>query len=194
MKKALKLFVWTLGFIILLDLFISGFSNYDYGLRCTRCLREYHVVENRFCGITYWKMEKLIFPGYNWEEITGTPCQHIYRKGGYGQEKFSLFGAGEHDGMTPEGNLFRPRLQTLQDAFDLYSRFPNKELMRETIADADQCLPADATADFAHDPRNKSGYLVLLAFSLDKAQSEQDWKTALESTRAQLAPDTIKSK
>jgi len=181
---------WSVVLFIIASAAFGGFSTYDYSLRCTRCLREYSVIESRFWGLTYWKTEKLIFAGYDLSKFTDIPDEHIYRKGGFGEETYSILSVLMDDGMTAEGALFNPRFRALKDAFELYNRFPNQELMRETMSFADECLPPDATIDFLHDPRHqKTTFLSVLQISLDNAKSEQDWKDSLENAKSLLASD-----
>jgi len=69
------------------------------------------------------------------------------------------------DGITSEGVMFRPRWQALREAFDLYGRVPNKDLMRETLNLIDATFPADATLEEPKSPRLlNSGSVMLLAF------------------------------
>jgi hypothetical protein len=128
-----------------------------------------------------------VFPGYDLDGLTNDPNQHTYRTGGFGSETYSFMSVLMTDGMTGEGNLFRPRWELLGTAFKLYQKFPNKVLMRETLDLADEYLPPDATAAFFKGPHNQSGDLMLLAFSLETAKSEQDWKTALDNFKLQVA-------
>jgi hypothetical protein len=189
MKKTLKILAWVVGLFIAVNVIASGFSTFDYSWRCTRRLREYHVVEKRFAGFTYSRKETLEFPGYDMTGLIDSPRQHIYRKGGYGEETYSLFSIVMADGITAEGNFFRSRWEALDAAFKLYQKFPNKDLMRETIDFADKCQPPDAAIDFTKNPHNKSAYLTLLALSLESAKSEQDWKADLVNIKSEIASD-----
>jgi hypothetical protein len=188
MKKVLEPLVWCVALFLVISASFGGFSTYDYSLRCTRCLREYQLVEHRFLGITFSRKEKLIFQGYDLGDFADISHDHIYRKGGVGEEGYYLLGMMMKDGMTAEGSLFKARFQVLKDAFELYKNFPNKELMRETMSFADECLPPDATLDFLHNPRyKKTAFLSILQSSLDRAKSEQDWKTALDDAKDLMA-------
>jgi len=163
----------------------------DYYPRCTRCLRTYTVVEKKLFGYTYSKTQKLDFVGYDLDEITGTPCQHIYARGGFGKQTFYLKG----DGSFPEERVFRYRWKVLTKAFPLYQHFHNKKLMRETLDFADECIPPDATLYFLNTEEGaKAFYLSILADNLTSIQSEQDWKAALNSVKSQMAADAAKAK
>jgi hypothetical protein len=180
---------------LILGLITSSFKTYDYGLECTHCLREYHVVEKSCLGITYLKTQTLQFAGYDheFEEITGKPCEHIYRTSGFGRQTYAPFflGSVEGDGITSEGVIFRYRREALKQAFVLYQRIPNKELALQTFAVIDECLPASATVKGMYDPIHPAaknwGYPLLLANNLESVQSETEWKTALEKAKADLA-------
>ena len=190
MKRALQISGCLLALFILANAWCCGFVVYDYHLTCTRCLRSERIVEKKFCGITYPRTEKLTFAGYDLSGLTGAPCQHIYREGGFGRQTYFLGGSVESDGEFPEGVLFRFRMTVLRQAFQLDQRFPDKDLMRETMNFADRCLPPDATVDFMNDPkRERDGYLLISSNSLENAQSGHDWKAALEDAKSQMASD-----
>jgi hypothetical protein len=192
MKKQL---LRILSFVfVLLILWISvpyGFSNYDYDKRCTRCLREYHVLEKRFVGLTYYKSEELVFAGYDLADFTGTPCVHVYRTDGFGRETFNPIGGGMiADGVTAEGTLFRFRWEALKATFDLYLKTHNKELLKQSMDFIDSILPPDAIVNFLNDPRYKNTpYLMLLSQELSGAKSELDWTNALMKIKSELSQE-----
>lgn len=166
----------------------SGFSTYDYDYKCTKCLRDYHEVEYKFFGHTYRKTEHLEFAGNDWTSIFGAPCEHVYRTGTYGQES----GGMKADGITAEGTLFGHRWDTLNTAFVLYQKFPNKDLMKRTIQVADTILPPDATVDYMKDPKmNKMGLLIVFNQDLGAAKSEQDWDAALKKVELELIKSRV---
>ena len=171
-------------------LLICAGNTYDYGLQCTRCLREYHVVQLRLWQIPFYQTKTVQFAGYDLESITGKPCEHIYRRTGFG-ESWALGLIG--DGMTGEGSFFRMRSYALRDAFKTYQQFPDKELMRKTLNFIDACLPPDASVQDRKTYPNQI-YLMFLSRSLTDVRSAQDWKAALADIQSEMAAGTFPSK
>jgi len=166
--------------------FVSfGFSTFDYGWRCTKCLRDSHVIEHQFLGITYWRSSKLRFAGHDLTPITGSPCQHVFRKGGFGRSFGGLFGGGIGCGMTGEGGIFQWRWSSLSAAFELNEQFRNKDLLVETFRVVDTLLPPDATLSFYRTDKAELSLskLAELSIALEKANSESEWSTALAAAQ-----------
>ena len=174
---------FLIGLFIVIAVQGFGFSTYDYDLKCTKCLRDYHVVEYKYLGLTYSKTEHLNLEGNDLSQVFGEPCQHIYRKGEYGRQIGGLM----EDGETAEGQLFSLRWKTIASAFDLYKKFPNKELLRKTFQITDSILPPDATLDYMHNPKSSNeGFLFLLSHDLEVAKSEKDWADALKKIETEM--------
>ncbi len=164
MKKAF----WVLAVAFILVVIVHGFSTYDYQWQCTRCLRDYRIVEKRFYGITYSRTQTLVSPGHDLTEITGASCQHIYRKGGFGEDRNYVISILMSDGMTAEGGNVSPALEcNLRKHLIYMGEFQIKALdSRETLNLIDTCFPADATVDEPKSPRLlNSGSVMLLIFS-----------------------------
>jgi hypothetical protein len=167
-----------IGILVVLVLGFFGSSTYDYGFKCTKCLRDSHVVEKRVFGITYWRSSRLRFEGYDLKPITGSACQHVFRKNG--------FGDGIGCGLTAEGGLFKERWEGLASAFKLNETVRDNTLLRKTLFAADSYLPPDATISYQNSKEGRETLpkLYLLSFLLRKAQNRAEWEAALAQAEA----------
>jgi hypothetical protein len=172
--------------LIILAIFSTGFSTYDYSLKCTRCLQEYQVVEYQFCGGTYHSKKHLVFERYDMNEILGAPCEHVYRTGGFGREAVGMIS----DGETAEGNFFRPRWEVIETAFALNKQFPNKELLRRTLTITDKMFPPDALMkDKAVIYKENGDVFTSLWANLAQAKTAEAWERAVSDAETEFSKE-----
>jgi hypothetical protein len=190
MKGAVKV-ILVLSILPAIYLLGSGFSTYDYGHRCTKCLRDYHVVEKRYFGIVYRKNEALRFEGHDLQKLLGTPCAHVYRKAGFGESFGGLWASGIGCGITAEGSLFGNRWRSLKLAFELQQRFPESGLLERTALLVESILPSDATIEihkrdrYSSELHSRQRSLATLRGKLESVATEEDWADALTEMEEQ---------
>ncbi|MGJ8650474.1 MAG: hypothetical protein ACSHX4_08950 [Opitutaceae bacterium] len=172
--------------VIILGIFFGGllFSTYDYGYTCISCLKDYHIVEDKFAGITYRKNEKLTSEGFKeYEAVFGSPCVHTFKTGGFGRSFGGLWGDGIGCGSTDEGKLFRERKQILQTAMMLSYHFDDTELFKRTMVLVDEWFPKDMTFDYWEDVTNLERMTKVYEFEekLRNVETLDQWRSAIDS-------------
>jgi hypothetical protein len=176
---------------------LGAWSTYDYELNCTKCKFHKHVVVERFLGIPFYRSTTEHGSGADYQRIFGQPCQHVFRRGGFGRSSRGLIGGAGGCGITAEGNFLRPRTETVEATFDLEHQIPNKELAVQTFQLIDRFLPPDARMEQREQFPNASlGNLFQLRMYLFRVQTSEQWRDVLECAREnfsrqpQLPPDT----
>jgi len=156
--------------------YLGGRTTYDYGLNCTKCHKDYHVVERKFLGFTYNTKKTLRQDPPYYATFTGQECDHVFRRGGFGRSTF--FGIG--CGITGEGIFFRDRNRALRSAFRLGDQLDAPELAKRTMVVVDSLLPPDI--DWMEKPRKtdeEQMMLYLFGAMLEKIEDEDAWRKLL---------------
>jgi hypothetical protein len=191
-RISLILFAVLLVFsaFLLLILLCTGFgawTTHDYSLNCAKCLKSRHVIEQHFYGIVFSRTTKDVEPAADYERIFGYPCQHIFRKGGFGRSSHSLSRSIIGCGITAEGSLVRPRMEAVSAVYDAERLFHDRDLTLDTFRLIDTLMPADIRMeqrnDLATTARNN---LFLLGTSLRNVETVQQWHTVLDLAKKNL--------
>ena len=182
MKKTIYLIIpllFIVGVWFLLE--TGGWLTYDYGLHCTRCLLDRHVIEKRLFGYTVSRRETVRTPAQDYERLFGHPCKHVFRTGGTGSSRGLFLDRGIMCGITAEGAIFSYRLGAMQSVYDVERNFVDNELALRTFKLIDGLLPADATLDDIENlTPDFAGVLSLLARKLYKVSSTEEWRGVLK--------------
>jgi hypothetical protein len=176
--------------VVLFAAFARGaWTTWAYGLRCNKCLRYRHVVEQRFFGIRFYSSSTEWTPGEPYARIFGQPCQHIVRGGGLGRSSHSLYGARVRCGLTADGSFFRTRIHAVTLTYELALRFDDTQLARDTFSIIDRLMPPDAQAARRKEiPPQAIDTLWQLVQYLDGVRTAADWKAVLQSARDDFRP------
>ena len=159
-------------------------TTWDYGLDCTKCLAEGRVVEERVFGFVVFRRTTFEPPPTDYERIFGRPCEHEFRRGGFGRQAH-FHGGTIACGMTAEGMRIEPRLHAMGATYDVERRLGDRALAIETLAFIDTVIAPDegiASSDDAF--RGRAIALGELAHRLERATTVDDWRAALRSGRA----------
>lgn len=181
--KAFKIILWvSIAFVV--SALFGAWGRYDYGVRCSKCLAKKHVVEWQFLGIPLTRRTQDQKGAQNYEGVFGRPCEHVLRQGGFGRTSISLFGGGIGCGMTGEGMLVRPRMDAVSAVYEIHARLDDRGLALETFQFIEELMPADLGLQALKDlPLAAPVTLSHLASYLQKAQTVEDWRSALEAAR-----------
>ena len=172
----------------------------DYGATCTRCLQRQKGLETWLLGARVWHTEKLAPPlwvGYDpddpplpavapkiYEEIFGQPCDHLFKREGFGREQHSFLMSSIGCGQYPDGIAFSPRANFIEALYRLHKRVKNPPFARATYAVLDQLFPPNtsitAALDLHHEAMWPTSYLAQATAILNLIDSEAEWKTALD--------------
>jgi hypothetical protein len=68
--KPLKAILWF-SIALIVCVALGAWTTFDYGLRCTKCLADKHVVEEHFFGIPFFRSATDRYPGADYERIFG---------------------------------------------------------------------------------------------------------------------------
>ncbi len=175
---------------ILIGVFFAGllFQTYDYGKTCIYCLRDYHVVEEQFCGVTFYRKSKLRDEGYpRYEEVFGHPCEHVYKTGGFGRSIGGIWGGGIGCGMTAEGVLFRQRKAIIGLSYRLSETTRETAPLITTIELMDIWFPETLLKDFSGDTSLVSaGQNAAFSWEndLQDVQTVEEWNTVIKNAQA----------
>jgi hypothetical protein len=189
--KISKCFLW-----LSIAAFICGafgaWTTFDYSLDCTKCLASKHVVEQKAFGITISHSTEDEDKGEDYPRIFGHPCEHVFRKGGFGEAWHSLFGSGIGCGVTGEGIFIRPRLEAVAVTYDAEQRLHDRDLTLATFQLIDTLMPADSRMPPQHAwPQTPRRTTSLLGIFLRRAETVEQWRLVLEAAY-QNFPDTSK--
>jgi len=153
---------------------LIGGSTYDYGLRCTKCLLDRHIIERKCFGIPFYRSSTKRTKAADCEGIFNQPCQHVFRTGGFGRSP--LFGGSIGCGVTAEGNFLRYRIQAVVTTYELAKRFGDKQTARDTFAVIDRLMPPDTRpSEGAYIPSE----LMQLSWYLEKVTTREEWLDVL---------------
>ena len=97
-KVILWLFVAFVAFVVCIA--FRAWTTFDYGLDCAKCLLGKQFVEQQLFGITVSRRTVNVERAADYERIFGHPCEHVFRKGGFGRGTHSLLSFGIGCGMT----------------------------------------------------------------------------------------------
>jgi hypothetical protein len=162
----------------------GAWTTYDFGLRCTKCLADKHVVEQQLFGLTLSRRSKDRDPAADYERIFGHPCEHVFRKGGFGRGWHSLLGSGIGCGITGEGVLIRPRIEAVSAAYDAEQRLHDRKLTLDTFQLIDTLMPPDIQMRHRHDlPETAQSTTLLLGSFLRRAKTVEQWRAVLAAAR-----------
>src|SRR3954463_11081479 len=95
-SSKIPLVVWFFLCVLVCIAFIpvcvafGAWKGYDYSLVCAKCLASKHIIEQHFLGITFSRTMRNTKPAADYERIFGHPCEHIFRKSGFGRVSHSL--------------------------------------------------------------------------------------------------------
>ena len=180
MKKRIVITSVVVAAILVLAWGMGGRTAFDYGLTCTRCLDDSHVIERKFLGVTYSTKRTHRGKPSEYFDITGHECEHVYHKGGFGRSWISWSGSGIGCGSTAEGMVFRDRNQAIRRTFELHQRFGNKELAKRTVELIDRWLPADFEWKSARGRSESRDRLLCFSWAFQETESEEGWQRLLD--------------
>lgn len=180
MKKRIVITGVLVAVILVFAWGMGGRSAFDYGLTCTRCLNDSHVIERKFLGVTYSTKRTPRGKPTEYFEITGRKCEHVYHKGGFGRSWISWSGSGIGCGSTAEGMVFRDRNQSIKRTFELHQRFGDKELARRTLELIDRWLPADFDWKASRGRSESQDRLLCFSWAFKETESKEEWQRLLD--------------
>lgn len=162
---------------------LGAWSTFGYGLHCVRCLAEKHANEVRLFGVPVYRSTSKLYQAPDYELIIGQPCQHIFRKGGFGRGRYSLRGCSIGCGQTWEGSVFGKRKEAIAATFKLHQQLGQRQLALATLRAIDLALPPDASLDRG-DPRSDASKetLFYLPQFLGQAQTADEWRKVLAAS------------
>ena len=178
-------FILRLAIALIVCAALGAWSTYDYGLRCTKCLAGKHVVEQRFFGIPFFRSTTTRATEADYERIFGHPCQHIFRKGGFGRGSRLLFmPAAVACGSTAEGSFVRPRIEAVSATYAVERRLPGRELALDTLRAIDQMWPPDIKLEQREEISQQARSTVLnLGFYLPRVKTVEQWQAVLTAAQ-----------
>jgi hypothetical protein len=181
--NAVKPILWFfIGFIVCVA--FGAWTTFDYGLQCTKCLVDKHVVEQHLFGITISRRTEDRDSGADYERVFGHPCQHVFRKGGFGRGSHSLFGSSIGCGITGEGAFVRPRLEAVAATYDAENRLHNHALTVATFGLIDTLMPPEIKMQQRRDlPETAQSTTILLGSFLRRAKTVEQWRAVLDAAR-----------
>jgi hypothetical protein len=170
----------------------------DYSATCARCLQHVRGTDIFILGIRVSHKERAVqqhgglmsvdafgprIPSVDssaYEKIFGHPCQHLFKRGGFGRQTLGLVA----DGYYPEGVAFSPRTDAIEALYRLHARVDDQPLAQSTYAVIDRLFPSDTPIASALELRrefnNPTSKLATATSILNVIGSETEWKTALE--------------
>ncbi len=180
MKKRVVIASLVVTVFLVLAWGMGGRTGFDYGLTCTKCLDDSHVIERKLLGVTYSTKTTHRGAPLDYVKIMGHECEHVFHKGGRGRSWISLSGSGIACGMTAEGMVFRDRNGAIRRTFELHQRFGNKELAKRTLKVIDRWLPPDFDWKGARDRSESQDRLLVFSWTFQETESEEGWETLLD--------------
>lgn len=186
--------LWS-ALAVVLAFLLGAWTTIDYGLRCTKCLTDQHVVEQRFFGITFARSAKARTPPADYERIFGRPCEHVFRKGGFGWGTHGLLGGIIGCGITGEGMFVEPRIIAIRSVYSAEARLHERDLTLASFELVDRLFPADLNLkDRKSLDYTTPSTLVTFASYLEKAQSVDAWRKAIAEAKDDFSKrrDTVR--
>lgn len=185
--RPIEIILWVL-IVFVVCLAFGAWSTYDYGLQCTKCLAGKHVVEQQLFGLTVLRGTEDRERAADYERIFGRPCEHVFRKGGFGRGSHSLLGSSIGCGITGEGVLVRPRLEAVFAAYDIERRLIDPELTLATFDLIDTLMPPDISIDQRHAvPDTAQSKSFLISLYLRRANAVEEWRAVLHAARGDFS-------
>jgi hypothetical protein len=179
--KAIKIILWLFVALIVCIAF-GAWTTYDYGLDCTKCLLGKQVVEQQLFGITVFRRTVNVERAADYERIFGQPCEHIFRKGGFGRGSHSLLGSGIGCGMTGEGVFVRPRVEAVSATYAAEQRLHDHELTLDTFRLIDTLMPPNIQMQQRRDlPETAQSTVSLLGSFLRRVKTAEQWRAVLDA-------------
>ena len=181
--KLSKVILWlSIAFIVCVA--FGAWTTFDYNLKCAKCLASKHVVEQQLFGITVSRTTKDMDPAADYQRIFGHPCEHVFRKGGFGRGWHSLLGSGIGCGITGEGGFVRPRIEAVSATYDAEHRLHDHDLTLATFQLIDTLMPPDVQMQQRRDlPETAQSTTFLLGSFLRRAKTVEQWRAVLDATR-----------
>jgi hypothetical protein len=140
-----------------------------------------HTVEQRFFGITCFRRTSDGSPGPDYARIFGHPCQHVFRKGGFGRgARFLFMPTVIGCGSTAEGMLVRPRVEAVAATFAAERRLRDRGLALDTFRVIDNLFPPDTESNQLRElPKEARSAASSLGFYLSRVQTVEEWQAVL---------------
>ena len=163
---------------------------------CASCLQHAYLHEKKCLGYCYYSRRQLAqrhggimspasfspsIPQVDpqlYQEIFGRPCEHRFKKGGFGRARRTPLGTRYSDGTHNEWHVFLPRLTLVEGIYHCYQATGNASLARETYQVIDELLPVDAE-EIRHYKE-----LLDLGDRLKKVSNEEEWMKLLSELRS----------
>lgn len=180
MKKRVVIASLVVTAFLVLAWGMGGRTGFDYGLTCTKCLDDSHVIERKFLGVTYSTKTTHRGAPSDYVDIMGQECEHVFHKGGCGRSWITWSGHGIGCGMTAEGMVFRDRNQAIRRTFELYRRLGSKELAKRTLDLIDRLLPPDFDWTASRGLSADRERLLCFGWAFEKTDTEESWKRLLD--------------
>jgi hypothetical protein len=200
MKK--RRVIFTLAGFLLIFCAWSTRTIVDYGATCARCLQHVKGVETWILGVrvshkevavqrrgglmsvdTFDPRIPLVDPSA-YEKIFGQPCQHLFKRGGFGREKHFFVGSLAGDLSSPAGPAFSPRTDAIEALYRLNDRVKDDVLAKSTYAVFDRLFPPDTALEAALELRREFLYptskLATATSILNVIDSNTEWRTVLD--------------
>jgi hypothetical protein len=164
---------------------VGAWTTWDYGLDCTKCLAEGRVVEEHVFGFVVFRRTTFAPPPTDYERIFGRPCEHEFRRGGFGRTAHA-YGGTIACGMTAEGWRVEPRLEAVAATYDASVASAMRPSRSKTLAFVDTLIAPDTTIATSNDDTFRPRAIALreLAYRLRRATTLDGWRAALRSGRA----------
>lgn len=194
-----RIAIWLIAILTVGGLAWSIRTKTSYGSVCVKCLQRMHGLEVKCCGIPISNEQKLerfrpapeggggfilgSMPSVdpkNYADIAGYPCAHSFKRTGFCRYSSRGVGCG-HFG---EGIAFRPRLEVLEIILRTFSRIPDRDLGKGSLAVLDRIFPPDAMVkeagklsyDFTGTVKNLETMVLLLSI----VETPDEWRRALD--------------
>ncbi len=180
MKKRIVITSLIVAAILILAWGMGGHTGFDYGLTCTKCLDDSHVIERKFLGVTYSTKTTRRGAPSDYVGIVGHECKHIFHKGGRGRSWISWSGGGIACGMTAEGMVFRDRNQAIRRTFELHRRFRNKDLAKRTLEWIDRMIPPDLDWKASRGRSESQDRMLCFTWAFQETESVEAWQRLLD--------------
>lgn len=191
--------IWLLAILAVGWLVWQNRTRTSYSAVCARCLQRMHGLEVKCGGISISDEQELeryrplpdggggfilgSMPAVDpkdFEDITGHPCAHNFKRTGFCRYTNRGVGCGQFG----EGIAFRPRLEPLEAIFRTFDRIPDRDLGKASLAVLDQIFPPNATVQEAHklsyDFEGTVKNLETITLLLSIVETPDEWWTALE--------------
>jgi len=191
---------WTLAAYLVIAvvgiLIIFPFKSIRSSAICANCLQHAYLHEKSWLGVTYASDCRLA-QGHGgimssatfspaipqtdpklYEEILGQPCQHCFKKGGFGRTSTSLIGTLHADGSYVEWHRFLPRVTVIEGIYHCYRATRSKDLATRTYGELDRLLPVDADEIWSYKE------LMDIGNRLKAVSSEEEWEKLLLELRS----------